>query len=327
MSLEAGTGSCNSNAMVEVARTPAENVRGRSEDSVGHLLEPVSFPPAANSTDLGGFTSASDSAKKAAFISGLSEQLAALAALFRPTRTSNERDPPESLSAGHTLLPIQQKGHPLKYLTLAAGLLTGFWGWRAARSIERVVARRYADIAYQIRRPDALSARITAFKFLVLGGLVLPGSAVAFASLQLRAPQLAGQPGDSHLDALEGPSTGCGSRRTVLAEVLPITLQVDVRRLVSSLPVRQRSSQQICVTVATVGTGGLLSGGSAFLHLTTQVAAFHTGLSEFIGAVAPSREKWVQWAAGARTSHVAGLQRPSALSSRIATWDSSDANE
>nr|CCA30179.1 hypothetical protein, conserved [Neospora caninum Liverpool]CEL71294.1 TPA: hypothetical protein, conserved [Neospora caninum Liverpool] len=49
-----------------------------------------------------------------------------------------------------------------------------WWGWRSLRTVEKELGRRYADIAYQIRRPDALNNRIIAFKYLVGGGLAIP---------------------------------------------------------------------------------------------------------------------------------------------------------
>lgn len=235
MTLEEGLGSFSNSVTAKASGELGNFLRGRSDDSVGHLLEPQSCPTVPKSASGRGSTGAADFDKKTAFISRLSEQLAALATLVRPTRPNGEREPQESSSAGSASLPTQQLEPPLKYLTLAAGLLTCIWGWRAARSIERIVSRRYSDIAYQIRRPDALSARISAFKFLVLGGLVLPGSAVAFASLHVEAPQLAGQVGDPQ-EADETPKLPLNitvPRRVLLAEILPVNLQVDMRRLVS----------------------------------------------------------------------------------------------
>lgn len=55
-------------------------------------------------------------------------------------------------------------GPPLVALAVGSTL---WWGWRSVRTLEKELERRYADIAYQIRRPDALSNRIVAFKYLV----------------------------------------------------------------------------------------------------------------------------------------------------------------
>ncbi|CDJ56541.1 hypothetical protein, conserved [Eimeria maxima] len=236
MALNEGLAFSSGSVTTDATSAPGDCLRGLSDSSVGHLIEPLNFQGVRTSLGSGGPSNGADGGNEAPFLYRLSEQVAALAALLRPTRTNSERVPQQLPSGGNTLLPIQQAGHPLKYLTLASGLLTCIWGWRAGRSIERVVARRYADIAYQIRRPDALSARISAFKFLVLGGLVLPGSAVAFASLQMEATHPAGKAGDSQATQEEPDTQSNASirRRAVLAEIVPVSLQVDMRRLVSS---------------------------------------------------------------------------------------------
>lgn len=163
------------------------------------------------------------------------EQVAALAKLLRlPARWTDVRV--NEASGQRDSVPNQQEGRPLKYVTLLAGVLTCIWGWRAGRSIERVVARRYSDIAYQIRRPDALSARISAFKVLVLGGLVVPGSAVVFAGWQCRVQSLQQSRGahEFHgtLEVIPAPGNFGFSMRPRIAEVLPLPLHNEMRRLV-----------------------------------------------------------------------------------------------
>eukprot|EP00916_Digyalum_oweni_P002457 GHVL01004537.1.p1 GENE.GHVL01004537.1~~GHVL01004537.1.p1 ORF type:complete len:220 (+),score=45.93 GHVL01004537.1:63-722(+) len=54
------------------------------------------------------------------------------------------------------------------------GSVTAIWGISSLYRIHKVLDLRYKDIAYQVRRPDALANRITAFKYLVLGGSVVP---------------------------------------------------------------------------------------------------------------------------------------------------------
>ncbi|OEH78237.1 hypothetical protein cyc_03090 [Cyclospora cayetanensis] len=252
------------------------------------LIEPLSLQ--APLDDLGSVQppSASETRKSPSFVAGVSEKLAALAKLLRKS-PGNTEGGAERRTIQAEPEPRQEQGHPLKYLTLAAGVLTGIWGWRAARSMERVVSRRYSDIAYQIRRPDSISARISAFKFLVLGGLVLPGSGVAFVSWQsrLQLSRSAGaphEPPDTDKPPLQSTDIS-NSRRPLISEVLPLGVQIELRRMAVS---------------------------------------FRGGLEAFVEAVAPSREKWAEWAAGARVSHISGFQRPSAVGSRLPTWVSED---
>ncbi|PFH36493.1 hypothetical protein BESB_046850 [Besnoitia besnoiti] len=94
----------------------------------------------------------------------------------------------ETASSAHA---ISTRRDPV-LLGVAVGS-TAWWFWRSVRTVEREVGRRYADIAYQIRRPDALSNRIVAFKYLVGGGVAVPllalGACVAF-SLKNDSPSL-----------------------------------------------------------------------------------------------------------------------------------------
>ena len=58
-------------------------------------------------------------------------------------------------------------------LVLCAAL-SGLWAIRAFGAMNKVLNRRYSDIVYQIRRPDVIANRLTAWKYLGLGGLVIP---------------------------------------------------------------------------------------------------------------------------------------------------------
>lgn len=261
--------------------TAASGGRYASADSVpihaslDHLLGPSSGQGHSKGPCGADFpTMKPESHPAPSFLSRVCEAVAALGQLVRRT-TGHSAEVANTACSQLELVPIVQQRQPLYVTFLAAGL-TGIWGWRAARSLERVIARRYLDITYQIRRPDALSARITAFKILVLGGLVLPGAAVVVASWQscMRRPR----PARSKQDAEETRNRTLllddflPSRRVLLADVLPLSLQTGMRR---------------------------------------RVASFHSGLSAFIEAVAPSKQKWEQWASGVRASHISGLQRPS----------------
>eukprot|EP00920_Eleutheroschizon_duboscqi_P033814 GHVT01081177.1.p1 GENE.GHVT01081177.1~~GHVT01081177.1.p1 ORF type:complete len:201 (+),score=33.32 GHVT01081177.1:86-688(+) len=79
---------------------------------------------------------------------------------------------------------------------IAAGL-TLWWGTRAVRRIHALLERRYADIPYQLRRPDALANRIVAFKYLVGGSLLVPAGCAALLLLRAGAVERAWRaPGD-----------------------------------------------------------------------------------------------------------------------------------
>ncbi|CDJ63347.1 hypothetical protein, conserved [Eimeria necatrix] len=255
-----------------------------SHDDFDSLLEPLNFSRQPKVSGEAEYAYAKGDSKERPFVARIGEQLFSLAQLVRSIGAKAERQASEGSGESQSS-PDPQTAHPLKYLPLAAGVLTCIWGWRAARSIERVVALRYSDIAYQIRRPDALTSRISAFKFLVLGGLVLPSSAVAFASWQSRKKPaqplgLSKASQDMHAGSQELPSVP-SPRRLLLADMLPVSTQAELRRLAQS---------------------------------------FHRGFSEFVEAVTPSKEKWAHWAAGARASHTTGLHNPSAWTSRIATF-------
>ncbi|KAL8449822.1 hypothetical protein Emed_002785 [Eimeria media] len=248
-----------------------------------HLMEPASLQP-----QLTGSLNRGDEPKPApTFLSSICEKASAMSRLLRWNVKSASNEPAQGST--DTDSSQSQQMHPVRYLTFLAVGLTGIWGWRAGRSVERVIAARYSDIAYQIRRPDALSARITAFKVLVLGGLVLPGSAVAVASWQSTSnTSRLKRPGRGAEEACEPQVEGeafLPPPRMSLAETLPLPIQGEMRRL---------------------------------------AASFHSGLRAFIEAVTPSKHEWQRWASGVRASHIAGLQRPSEVGARIATWDFSD---
>lgn len=55
-----------------------------------------------------------------------------------------------------------------------AALMTGFWAYRCYRTFNELMIVRYADIAYQIRRPDVLANKVVALKYLGIGGCIVP---------------------------------------------------------------------------------------------------------------------------------------------------------
>jgi len=58
---------------------------------------------------------------------------------------------------------------------ILCGTLSLLWAVRSFGAMNKVLNRRYSDIVYQIRRPDVIANRVTACKYLGLGGLVVPG--------------------------------------------------------------------------------------------------------------------------------------------------------
>ncbi|CAG9474963.1 unnamed protein product [Plasmodium vivax] len=66
-------------------------------------------------------------------------------------------------------------------LTHLSILLTTLWAFKNVKSINQLLIHKYADVHYQITRPDSLRSRCRAFKVLALGGSVLPGGVIGFA--------------------------------------------------------------------------------------------------------------------------------------------------
>ncbi|AFZ79212.1 hypothetical protein BEWA_020590 [Theileria equi strain WA] len=61
-----------------------------------------------------------------------------------------------------------------------------FWGFHIFKRINRMLNLRYSNIIYQIRRPESIKNRFTSFKYLILGGSVLPLSIIGSISLSKR---------------------------------------------------------------------------------------------------------------------------------------------
>lgn len=64
--------------------------------------------------------------------------------------------------------------------------LSGLWAIRTFGSMNKVLNRRYSDVVYQIRRPDVIANRLTAWKYLGLGGLLIPAAAGGYIMYALK---------------------------------------------------------------------------------------------------------------------------------------------
>ena len=62
---------------------------------------------------------------------------------------------------------------PNSILVLCAALSV-MWTARSFSAMNKVLASRYSDIVYQIRRPDVIANRLVAWKYLGVGGLIVP---------------------------------------------------------------------------------------------------------------------------------------------------------
>eukprot|EP00434_Breviolum_minutum_P021242 symbB.v1.2.018739.t1/scaffold1478.1/size117722/8 len=74
---------------------------------------------------------------------------------------------------------------PLPNLYWLGGLFTAFWAYRMWGAFNRLMVIRYADINYQLRRPDVLANKVVALKFLALPLTFVP--AMMFGGVALWA--------------------------------------------------------------------------------------------------------------------------------------------
>uniref|UniRef100_A0A0G4FPD9 Transmembrane protein n=1 Tax=Chromera velia CCMP2878 TaxID=1169474 RepID=A0A0G4FPD9_9ALVE len=129
-----------------------------------------------------------------------------------PEAPSSSSDSPSSSSGllTGTLENARQRiflQQPTSTLLLqASGVLTAVWVYRSMKTMNRFLEGRYADIFFQIRRPSSIANRLKGFKFLVLGGLIIPVSALGVWCL---SGQL--------LDASERSASSMGSRHSEAA--------------------------------------------------------------------------------------------------------------
>ncbi|CAE7205970.1 KEX1 [Symbiodinium natans] len=74
---------------------------------------------------------------------------------------------------------------PLPNLYWVGGIFTAIWGYRMWGAFTRLMIIRYADVNYQLRRPDVLANKVVALRYLVLPLLVVPGVAMGIGGLAI----------------------------------------------------------------------------------------------------------------------------------------------
>lgn len=86
---------------------------------------------------------------------------------------------------------------PLPNMYVAGGIFTGLWAYRMSGTLNRLMTVRYADIGYQLRRPDVLANKVVALKYLALPLAFIPAVALlGFGySWWFQAAQHPGEPG------------------------------------------------------------------------------------------------------------------------------------
>ncbi|KEP65241.1 UNVERIFIED_CONTAM: hypothetical protein HHA_213490 [Hammondia hammondi] len=182
--------------------------------------------------------------------------------------------PPTSPAPSLPSFPSVASSRGSFIMALAFGS-TVWWCWRSLRTVEKELCRRYADIAYQIRRPDALSNRIVAFKYLVGGGLAIPLLALgacAVTSFRRKTSR--------PYDAVEDM---CVTSRSVEAQE-----KESENSATGSVPAIKKLPNHW------------------ELVLRENVQLFSKGYREFITVVMPQQEAWRQWASAARPGQSTG---------------------
>lgn len=72
---------------------------------------------------------------------------------------------------------------PMPNLYAVGGVLTALWAYRMFGTFNRLMTVRFADINYQLRRPDVLANKVVALKYLALPLAVVPvGAALCYAA-------------------------------------------------------------------------------------------------------------------------------------------------
>jgi hypothetical protein len=74
-------------------------------------------------------------------------------------------------SAVRTIRGVIPSASPL----ILCGTLSVLWAVRSFGAMNKVLNRRYNDIVYQIRRPDVIANRVVAWRYLGIGGMIVPG--------------------------------------------------------------------------------------------------------------------------------------------------------
>ncbi len=60
--------------------------------------------------------------------------------------------------------------------------LTALWTWRSVRAVQGLLRARFADVGYQLTRPDVLRRKIFAWKFLATPLFALPVAAIVWGA-------------------------------------------------------------------------------------------------------------------------------------------------
>ncbi|UKJ90321.1 hypothetical protein MACJ_001253 [Theileria orientalis] len=66
------------------------------------------------------------------------------------------------------------------YVITTLVLLNLVWGYNIYKRVNKMLSNNYSNVIYQIRKPDSISNRLSAFKYFILGGSVVPISFLSF---------------------------------------------------------------------------------------------------------------------------------------------------
>ncbi|GAB66927.1 hypothetical protein PCYB_102770 [Plasmodium cynomolgi strain B] len=100
-------------------------------------------------------------------------------------------------------------------------LLTTLWAFKNIKCINQLLIHKYADLHYQITRPDSLSSRYRAFKVLALGGSVLPGCVIGFTMYDFYW---------GRTNSVLVPNNEGASQARSASPLIPYTLRRDISR-------------------------------------------------------------------------------------------------
>eukprot|EP00918_Siedleckia_nematoides_P101431 GHVU01221558.1.p1 GENE.GHVU01221558.1~~GHVU01221558.1.p1 ORF type:complete len:211 (+),score=22.70 GHVU01221558.1:1749-2381(+) len=117
---------------------------------------------------------------------------------------------PERVPVGSRLLTRLGEVYTFSPWHLAAGCMA-WWSYRVVRTANKLLTLKYADVAYQLRRPDSIANRVRAFKVLVIGGCAIPLLSTAAVYAHLR---IARQHSPPELEGTEAEMTTASARRS-----------------------------------------------------------------------------------------------------------------
>mmetsp|Transcript_149310 Transcript_149310/g.212264 ORF Transcript_149310/g.212264 Transcript_149310/m.212264 type:complete len:239 (+) Transcript_149310:43-759(+) len=126
---------------------------------------------------------------------------------------------------------------PLPNLYWVGGIFTVIWGYRMWGAFTRLMIIRYADVNYQLRRPDVLANKVVALRFLVLPLLVVPGTALGIGGLAILLNDVEGEDSENPVarllkeqarglrDSLQEP---CSEAKRLVHDVVdPVATEMD----------------------------------------------------------------------------------------------------